>query len=106
MNENQNEKLEYNVQKRAKAGTSATLRAVVALYLLYLGYQLLRSAAAGSGEFPAWAGWTFGMFFLLAGLGFGVYIWKRWRTDVEAARLTPEEQLPADREDGEEEPLD
>lgn len=95
---NENNKLEYDVQKRARAGTAATFRAAVALYIAWLGYRLIRSTLDGTSTLPAWAGWTAGIFFIAAALGFGWYIWKRWHIDVEAARIpaqeNEEEQAP------------
>ena len=81
------EKLEYDVRKRAKAGTSATFRAVVAIYVMYLGSNLCRSTADGTSTLPPWAGWLSGIFFILAGLAFGIYTWNRYRIEKEAARL-------------------
>lgn len=43
----------------------------------------------------------FGGLLIAAALGFGVYILRRYRSDLEAARLKPEEKEPApDGEDG------
>ena len=94
MNENKPEpKLEYNVQERARAGTKATFRAVVALYIAYLGYKLIREPAAG---------WSVaaGVVFILAALAFGYYIWKQWHIDVEKARL-PETDADSEQTDEE-----
>ncbi len=98
---NKNNKLEYDVQKRAKAGTAATFRAIVAIYIIYLGYNILKSTIDGSSTLPAWAGWVIGVFFIAAALGFGFYIWRRWRIDLEAARLpeTDEEETEEIQED-------
>ena len=102
MNDRDGSKLEYNVQERARAGTRATFRAVAALYILYLGYQLIRGTVDGSSTLPPWAGWSVGIFFIAAALGFGYYIWKRWRADVEAARIPPSEKTQEqDQTDGE-----
>ena len=87
MNGDKNQ-LEYDVQKRARAGTKATLRGVVALYVAFMGYRLLRSARlAEESTMPIDLRWGFGLGMIAAALIFGVYIWKRWRADVEAARL-------------------
>lgn len=43
-----------------------------------------------------------GLFFIAASLAFGVYIWTRWRRDVEAARLDGTTEEASDAEsDGE-----
>ncbi len=85
---------QYDVQKRAKASTRATLRAVVSLYLIYLGYTILKSTVRGESTLPLWLGWTAGIVFIVGALGFCVYIYRRWRMDLEAARLTPPDQEP------------
>ena len=95
MKKSENEYLEYDVQRRAQAGTTATFRAVVAAYIIYLGVTLIRGAMGGGSEkFPPLAGWLFGILFIACGAGFGVYIFRRWRADVEAARLLPPEEEP------------
>ena len=90
---------QYDVQKRARASTAATLRAVVALYLIYLGYTILKNTIRGESTLPLWLGWTAGIVFIAGSLGFCVYIYRRWRADLESARLTPPEQNPAERTD-------
>ena len=90
-------RVEYDVQRRARAGTSATLRALVAGYLVYLAWQIVKGVRSGvrSGETsmsPA-VGYAAAAFFLLAALVFAVYLIRRWKKEVEAARL------PADREE-------
>ena len=87
MNDKNSEKLEYDVQKRAKAGTAATFRGIVAVYIMYLGYNIVKATEDGTSTLPDWAGWTAGVFFIAAALVFGVYIWNRYRRDLEAARL-------------------
>ena len=85
------QKLEFDVRKRASAGTKATFRGIVAVYIAYLGVRLVRDAASG---------WQIaaGIFFIVAALAFGVYIFRRWRLDLEAARL-PEEDGSAGEDD-------
>jgi len=97
MEENNQNKLEYNVQQRAKAGTTATFRGVVALYIIYLGYSVIRGAGSESSSMPVWLAWGGGIFLIAAALAFGYYTWKRWHIDVEAARIkeeTTEEDAP------------
>ena len=86
---------EYDIQKRAKAGTAATFRAVVALYLVYLAYQIVRGVRDGSSAMSPVIGWIACVVFVAAAVAVGFYAWKRWRADVEAARL------PAQAEDDE-----
>ncbi len=85
MDNKKSQRLEYDVQLRAQAGMKATFRGLVAAYIVYLGYQLIRDAAGG---------WQIaaGVFFIAAALGFGIYTFRRWRIDLEAARLPDEEE--------------
>ena len=88
---------EYDIQKRARADTTALLRAVVAGYILYLGWNIV---AARDSAMPPTAAKLAGAVFMTAAIAFGVYTWKRWRLDLEAARL-PETENAASREDAE-----
>jgi hypothetical protein len=91
--------LEYDIAKRARASNVATLRAVVAAYLLYLGGSLIWDMLKGKSTLsPAFA-WIAGLGFIAAALVFGFYTWKRWRAELEAAKLPP-----AEADDGTETP--
>lgn len=78
---------QYDIQRRARAGTSATLRALVAGYLIYLAWQILRNVRSGETTMPPAAGYAAAGLFLLAAVAFAVYLIRRWRIEVEAARL-------------------
>ena len=83
---------ETDVQKRSKAMNLASLRAVVAAYLIYLGFSLILDHLRGrSTLFPVFA-WVAGLVFIAAGIAFGFYIWKRWRADCDAARFPKAEE--------------
>ena len=86
-------RVEYDVQRRARAGTSATLRALVAGYLVYLAWQIVKGVRSGETSMSPAVGYAAAAFFLLAALVFAVYLIRRWKKEVEAARL------PADREE-------
>ena len=101
MTERNEPKLEYNVQQRARAGTAATFRAVVAIYIGYLGYKVILGVQDGSSSVPFWAGWAIGLFLIAAALAFCYYTWRRWHIDVEAARI---KDMPDSGESDEEEP--
>lgn len=88
--------LNYDIQKRAKAGTTATFRSVVAGYIAYLGWKV---ATAEGGSMPPLAARLIGCAFLVAAAAFGIYTWKRWRLDVEAARLPEDAQTQEEGED-------
>ena len=81
------QQFEYDIQKRAKAGTAATLRAVISVYIIYLGWTVLKGVRNGSSPVPFWVGWLVAIVFTAAAIAFGVYTWKTWHRDLEAARL-------------------
>ena len=80
-------RFEYDIQKRAKAGTAATLRAVISVYVIYLGWTVLKGVLNGTSPVPVWVGWLVAIVFTAASIAFGFYTWKTWRRDLEAARL-------------------
>ena len=81
----------YDMQRRARAINTGVLRAVIAGYLVYLGVTILRDQLAQAGELPPVLGWTAGLLFAAGGAIFARFSWRRFRADLEAARL-PEEQ--------------
>lgn len=78
---------EYDVQRRARAGTSAALRALVAGYLVYLAWQILRNVRSGETTMTPAVAYAASALFLLAAAAFAVYLIRRWRIEMEAARL-------------------
>ena len=90
MENNNSPRFEYDIQQRAQAGVKATFRGAVAVYIAYLGYRLIRDAES------VWH-IVAGAVFIAAALAFGVYAFRRWRIDVEAARL-PDEAEPDESE--------
>lgn len=72
-------------KKRARAANMGVLRAVVAAYLVYLGGSLIRDWLQGGSTLAPWMVWLCGLFFIAAGLGFGLYTWRRWKADAKAA---------------------
>lgn len=94
---------EYDPQKRARAVTAATLRAAVALYIVYLGWNIIKGVREGGTTMAPWLGWTAGLLFIAAALGFAFYAWKRYRQDVEAARLPVSEDSADEGSETEEE---
>lgn len=89
-------RLEFDVSKRARAGTAATFRAVVVGYLIYLGWKI---ASAEGGAMSVLTARLIGAVFILAAIAFGVYTWKRWRIDLENARLPEEPEEHGEDED-------
>ena len=64
-----------------KASTAAILRAVVAGYIFFLGWKI---ATGESENMSALTARLIGGAFMLAAVGFGVYIFKRWQIDSAA----------------------
>ena len=78
---------EYDEQRRARAGSGAVLRALVAGYLLYLAWQIVQGVRSGETTMSPAMAYGAAAFFALAAVAFIVYLIRRWRSDVEAARL-------------------
>lgn len=94
-----NEHIEYDVQQRARAGTRATLRALVAGYLAYLAWQIYQGVRSGESTMNPTVGYLAAGFFLLAAVAFAVYLVRHWRLEVEAARLPESAQTEESTED-------
>lgn len=77
----------YDFTKRSKAVNIATIRAVVAVYVAYLGCSIIRGVRDGGSTMSPALGWAIGVFFIAAAAAVLVYTWKRWRAELEAARL-------------------
>ena len=89
---------EYDTAKRTKANNLAVLRAVVAAYLAWLGFSLIRDCLRGASTLsPAFA-WTAGLVFIAAALAFAFYIWRQWKRELSAAKLPKPEADRADPE--------
>lgn len=93
--DNEKQRNEYDSQKRAKAGTSAVLRVVVAAYVAFLGVRLIKGAE--SILFT-----VIGIVFILSAVGICFYTYRRWRIDSDASRIPPEEESTAEDEPTEE----
>ncbi len=92
-------KKRYNVVRKNSADLHALLRGFVAAYLLYLGWKLITSG--GDASFPPAAGYAAGTLFAAGAVVFGCYTWKRYRSDLQDAELTPEEEEEALRQERE-----
>jgi protein-S-isoprenylcysteine O-methyltransferase Ste14 len=71
-----------NSERKNRASLHATLRGVVALYLLYLGWSVARGAGGADTTMPLWAGRLFGAVFAAAAAALGIYAWRRYRRDL------------------------
>ena len=96
---NKQEHWEYDPQRRARASTGAMLRALVAGYLLYLAWNIVKGVRAGETSMSPAVAYPAAAFFTLAAIAFVVYLIRRWRKEVEAAKLPA--QTGGESEDGE-----
>ena len=90
---------DYDEVKRARAGGIATLRALVAGYLAYLAWQILKGVRSGESTMAPAVGYAAAAFFLLAAAAFAVYLIRRWRIETEAARLPESDEAEGSGED-------
>ena len=67
--------------EHSKAVNRAVLRGVIAGYLVYLGGSLLYDLIKGTSSLSPLVGWTIGPLFVIAGVAFGFFTWRRWKTD-------------------------
>lgn len=84
----------YDLQRRSRVGTTVSLRAIAAAYLIYLGWTLIRDFLNGSSTMPAWLSWAAGLGFIAVGAAFGLYAWKRYQADLKAAEIPEEGDTP------------
>lgn len=75
-----------SAQKRTKAMNFATMRAVVAGYLVYLGGSLIYDYLKSRSGMTPLKAWGFGLLFIAAGVGYGLYAWKRWQAETASAQ--------------------
>ena len=84
------ERSDPNAPRKPGADSRAWLRAIVAGYLIYLGYSLIRDHLKGISSMAPWLSWACGLFFIAAGAAFGFYTWRSWRAAREAAQPSEE----------------
>ena len=77
---------ETPAQKRTRAMNIATLRAVVAAYLVYLGGSLIYDLIQGTSSLSPALGWIVGPLFMIGGAAFGLFAWRRWKVDEKEAQ--------------------
>ncbi len=75
----------YDTQKRSRAGKAAVLRAVVAGYIAYLGWKI---ATATDTTMDRTLAYILGGLFMLAAGAIVFYIVKRYRADLEEAKIS------------------
>ena len=89
---------EYDTAKRTRANNLAVLRALVAAYLAWLGFSLIRDCVRGASALSPVFAWTAGLVFIAAALAFGFFIRRQWKRELAAARLPKPEANEADPE--------
>lgn len=92
------EKPKYNVQRHRRATIRSSVRAAAALYLVYIGYSLIRDRAESS--MPVWASVAVGAAFIAAAAAIGLYAWRQYKADLKDAQVRPEDLQEQDEEQG------
>lgn len=97
------EKPKYNVQRHRTAMIRSSIRGTAALYLLYIGYSLIRDRADSS--MPVWGSIAAGAAFVLIAAAIGIYAWRQYKVDLKDAQVRPEDlQEQGEEDDGEDAP--
>ena len=81
----------YDFRKRSRAYTAAALRAVVAIYLIRLGWNILSNKDTSMDSFIAKLA---GGVFIAAALLFGIYILRQLKRDLKDAELPGNGETP------------
>lgn len=68
--------------EKKHAGIKLTLRALVALYLLYLTKGIVESAVKKTSPLPLWVTVLVSAVFLLASVAFGIYAWREYKKSL------------------------
>ena len=91
--------LKYDTRKRARADNIAAIRAVVAGYLAYLAWQIVKGVRTGESTMTPAVGYAIAALFVLAAAAFTVYLIRQWRLETEAARLPESDETKESTED-------
>lgn len=67
-----------------RASLHAVLRGAVSLYLILIAVRLVKGTQE-SASMPIWVVWLIAAVFTLAGVCFGLYAWRSYRREQEAA---------------------
>lgn len=98
-----NEKPKYTVEGHRKATLRASLRGLISVYLVYLGWSVARDSG-GDSPIKPWMGWGIFVIFAAIAAAFGLYAYKQYKLDLKDAEAPAEETPPEEIDDGEEEP--
>ena len=89
-------KKHYHTVRKQQADTKAILRALVSGYLLWLAWKLYGSSDP---SYPAAARVLASLLLALGAAAFGWYTWRQYRSALEKAVLTPEEEAELEKID-------
>ena len=79
--------------RKTRISNIAMLRTLVAGYLFYLGFTILRDVMKGEpGSLPVWLLWLCGILFMLTALAFGWYTWRQYRRQTAALEAESAEE--------------
>ena len=81
----------YNQQMLNKAITSLTLRIVVAGYIVFIAFNVIKGTRSESSTIPVWVGSLIGVLFIAAAAGFIIYAVKMFLKARRDARLDADE---------------
>ena len=84
-------KKEKDAASKNRSGNFFALRLAVSAYLVYLGFDILRDYLSGVSTLPIVSAWGFGVGFMVAGLGFALYSFLRYRRETAAENAKGEE---------------
>ena len=91
--------LKYDTRKRARADNIAAIRALVAGYLAYLAWQIVKGVRTEESTMTPDVGYAIAALFVLAAAAFTAYLIRQWRLETEAARLPESDETKENTED-------
>ena len=99
-----NGKSQYNQQMLNRAITSATLRIIVAGYIIFIAINLINGTKSEDSSIPAWAGTLIGFVFIALAAGFIIYSIRSFFKARDKARLDADENGDVPEEKPKEKP--
>lgn len=87
-----NQKKKHDMAMMSRAGTSLTLRVVVAAYIIYLAWKVLSAVFRGGSPIPLWCAWLIFSVFLAAAVLFCLFSLKQYLKTRKAAEIRSPEQ--------------
>ena len=75
----------FKAPDQNRAGATLSLRLVACGYLIYLAWTIVRDRLNGASTLPPALAWISTLVFAAAGAAFGVYAWRTYRKQMQAA---------------------